>query len=170
MSVRVPRPPAPSLWEDEPESEVQQQMREFIGDRPRGERKRTLGKASLARASDEVDAMVKADDFKKAGGKHFVALYAKLHLKVYGAEAEEMGPQDRLAAVSSAGRCLATQFEGDGDLMADFVVWAWQREDGREKWRRETGNGGRRLGWRLLFSSTLVADYRVEAARRAKGG
>ncbi len=104
--------------------------------------------------------------------KHLVALYARLHARVYGAEPQELADgKSFFAASSAAERLVRVEFAGTPDRALDFLRWTWRREADREKWRRQNpgGSGGGRIGWKLQFAGrALVTDYRVEMARRSE--
>jgi len=158
--ARVP-PPAADHWSDEEPSDVEKN--DFF--RRRREKRRAMSRSTVLSAERDVEGMIRIESFAGATGKHFVALCAMLHGKVYGV-ADEVGPRERMDAAAAAARMLRSQFDGDADAMADFVRWAWLREKDREEWRRENGRPGGRLGWRLLFSGAILTDYRLDKARR----
>lgn len=124
---------------------------------------------SMKRATEELEKMASANDFLGARPLHLVALYLHLHLKVYGVEATDCGPGERLAAAGRAASLIAQDFEASGAAAVEFLRWTWSREQGREKWRRENGRGGQRITWRLQFSSALVVDYKIDRARKKEG-
>ena len=132
----------------------------------RQRRRSTLPDSRVAAVAKEVEAMAEADRWEGANAVHLVVLYLKLHLEVYGVEASDCGPADRLAAIGVATNMLGRDFDGDAALMAEFVWWTWEREKGAEKWRRENHRPGRRVTWQLQFSQRLLTDYRVHLARR----
>jgi hypothetical protein len=139
---------------------------------PKGPKKKSSGmteKAFLA-ALDEVEQMLAKGEWGQAEGKHFVALYAELHFKVYGVADEGLGPKERLYAATLARGMLEKDFKGDRREMALFVSWVWSREKGREKWRREQQVSRGRLTWRAVFGRAVLTDYRVEVARKKAGG
>jgi hypothetical protein len=101
---------------------------------------------------------------------HFVALYVACHERVYGAAPTELDVgRTHALAVLAASRLLKQEFHEDPARMFDFLRWAWDREEAREKWRRDNRREGGRIGWRLQFGAALVTDYRVEASRRKHG-
>lgn len=121
----------------------------------------------LLKLLDEVNAMLREGKWSEATAKHFVALYADLHFRVYGIEPADLDPKQRLAAVSMASSMMQNEFGGSAIEMAEFVRWAWSREKERETWRRENGRQGSRLTWRFQFGRSLLTDYRLERARKA---
>lgn len=122
--------------------------------------------AAMASVADDVERMRESGDWGAATARHFVALYEALHLEVYGAAAPDSETaRGRQNAAFAAGKVLREEMGGDPAEMAAFMVWAWEREVGRERWRRENNRPGGRLGWRLLFGG-VAGDYRVERLRR----
>lgn len=115
---------------------------------------------------DEVNVMLKEGKWQEAEPKHFVALYADLHFRVYGVEACELGPKERVFAAKLAGDMLRDDFAGDRSEFAKFVSWAWTREKSREEWRRTNHKEGGRVSWRLQFSRSLLTDFRIDEARK----
>jgi hypothetical protein len=103
----------------------------------------------------------------RMGGGHFVAMYADLHEKVYGIAPVELDDGKVFhMAKQAADRLLEKHFGGDPGEMVTFVLWVWDREKGREDWRRGGIKSGGRIGWRLQFGGALVSDYRLDAVRR----
>lgn len=132
-------------------------------------KKRTgVSKASFDRAMTDVSDLMASGDWSKAKPIHVFALYCHLHEHVYGVPPGETGSADRTRACFQVANLIRSQFDGKISEMVDFVRWAWQREESRESWRRENGRlSGFRLGSRLLFSGTMVSDYRVQMKRAA---
>lgn len=132
---------------------------------PKRKRPSGITVASMVKAHREADRRSASDDWEGARPLVFVALYAILHEHVYGV-VEELKTQDRKLAAFAAGRMLKGEFGGDAEAMASFLRWAWKREAGREKWRRDNGRQGLRLTWRLLFGGGyLMTDYRLDQLR-----
>lgn len=127
---------------------------------------KTIAAGVFSRALAEVDEMLRSGDWEGATAKHLVALYDRMHERCYGFEPEELGPSERFSAALLAGNMLRHRFDGDVTNMVNFMLWAWERELGTEKWRRENKVAGRRIGVRLMFSGNLLSDYRVDLARR----
>jgi hypothetical protein len=122
----------------------------------------------MREAAYEVGTFIKNNDWSTARAIHFVALYLKMHLEIYGVEAADCGPEERLQAAGIAGKMLEREFGGEPERMVDFVHWVWKREAGAERWRRENGREGRRISWMLQFSSKLLLDYKVNYRRTAR--
>jgi hypothetical protein len=114
---------------------------------------------------DEVKSMLAGGTFATATGPHFVALYADLHFRVYGVEAVDLGPKERVYASKLAGDLLEKDFRGSRDDMARFVSWTWTREKSREQWRRDHARSGGRVSWRFQFGRELLTDFRIADAR-----
>jgi hypothetical protein len=106
-------------------------------------------------------------DWTGARPKHFVRLYGMLHRRVYGVEARELRNSLTMrAATRFATMQFQNEFNSDPVEMADFMRWCWERELGREEWRRRNGRSGGRIEWRLQFGPSLVTDWRIDVARR----
>lgn len=143
-------------------------IEDFLGEPPSEKRIRakTISDSAFARATREATEMIHgALAWDEAAPRHFVALYAILHERVYGVAPCDLTPVGRLHAAGMAARLLEKQFGGERVELYEFVCWTWKREEKREKWRAEKGCEGGRIGPRLQFSGALLADYRVEAAR-----
>ena len=126
-----------------------------------------VSNANWNRALDRVKRMLDGSLlWSEATALDFVALYAILHKSVYQVEAVELGPTERLHAAGAARRLMKKEFGDVSSLMMFYMRWAWTREEGREKWRRDNNRDGGRLGWKLMFNGSLLTDYRVSAKRR----
>lgn len=134
-------------------------------DRPRT---KTIAASVFDRTIAETRERMKSGEWEGATARHLVALYAVLHAKVYGIEAAELGPQERYTATLRAGHVLKHDFSEDIDEAVSFFRWVWQREAGREKWRRENKRSGQRIGIRLMFSGQFLTDYRLDKARKRR--
>jgi hypothetical protein len=137
---------------------------------PKRERSKTISDSAFEKATLQMHSMAKSTDWSAATPRHILALYAWLHEKVYGVAPGELTSRERLIATGAASRMLDRDFDGDQGAMVAYVLWTWKRERATEKWRRENGRvEGRRIGWRLQFNGSLLTDYRIELARRARG-
>lgn len=141
---------------------------------PKKKRRPAVSAKGWADALASVDERLQTSDWEGATPAEWVALYARLHAKVYGAECLELdNPKTRAVASIMAKRLRATigpggyYFPDDADF-ADYVRWAWLREKVREEWRRQNngGNGGR-LHWRNLFGVAVLGDYQLNRVRKA---
>lgn len=142
-------------------------------DRPKGIRPVLVSDRN--RFSSEVASMVRGRDWDRQGNDlkagHLVCLYAWCHGEIYRVQPSELDDGKEFALASIHVRGFADkEFRGDLVEAVRFVQWTWKREEGREKWRLQNGKSGQRIGWRLQFSSSLVTDYRIDLARRAKNG
>lgn len=124
-------------------------------------------KGAIERAREQMHAMAESADWEQAGGAHLVALYEWLHEQVYGVATAELDARTWALAAQAAARMADQQFEGDYGRAVVFMRWVWKREIEREKWRRENGKSGSRIGWKLAFHGSLVTDYKVDRARRS---
>lgn len=139
---------------------------EWAGTSPTRKRSKS-SKGAFERAVAEMNEMHATSQWTDAGGRHFVALYAQLHQRIYGAPAAELDGVGYFGAVSSADKMLRDEFAGAPERMVEFIRWAWLRERENEKRRVANGTDGRRLTWRLLYGGRYVlTDYRVAQARR----
>lgn len=129
-------------------------------------KRKTIPPAAMARATAEMEEMKRTGDWSTALPRHFVAAFEAQHVLVYGVADAEMNGATRMMAAGAAHRMLQHEFGGDQDAMALYMRWAWIREEGREKWRRENGRDGGRVGWRLMFGGALLTDYRLDQQRR----
>lgn len=122
-------------------------------------------------AAVRLNAAVRGEEgcWGDAQPREYVAAYALLHERVYGILPYELTPIARLRAAGLAKRLLDTHFDGDGDAMGRFILWAWKREKEREDWRRKNPHraGAGRIGWSLQFGGALLSDWVVEGQRKA---
>ena len=120
--------------------------------------------SSLSEAAERMSS----GDWDGATAKHFVALWAVCHERVYGVSAlRELDGMGWRSAVRAAANVLRAEFGSDAAQMAEYVRWCWVREQGREQWRRENGASRGRIEWRHQFAyGRLLSDWRVDVARR----
>lgn len=143
------------------------------------ERKQAAGSGALndERGASMFDAAVAdarrvvAEDEPCPSVHVLLGLHAVFHEKVYGILPTEMRGRMWYAALAAAKGMLTREFAGDPDAGLAFVAWAWSREDAREQRRRaeRAEDGGRRLGWALLFgraSAGMVGDWRAAVSRK----
>ncbi len=129
-----------------------------------------ISDADLRDPRGELEVMISNDDFAAARPIHLVVLYLKLHERVYGVDAIDCGPGERVAAVARAKSMVGESFDNSVPAAVEFLRWTWTRENEREKFRRGRGSGGQRIAWRLQFSNTLIVDYRLHLARSKSSG
>ena len=127
-------------------------------------------KRSRDNAKVEASEMRKGNDWSDAKPRHLVALYCWCHREVYGVEPAELeNARAWLSACSAAKRLAVDQFKGNLEGVIGLLRWVWWRERTREKWRRDKLEGaGKRIGWRLQFSRSMLTDYRLFLQRRKK--
>lgn len=134
---------------------------------------KTAGGSKRARQN----AIEQADEMRLSGEwpddmrpKHLVALYAWCHEQVYGVWPSELNSaKPWLGACSAAKRLAVDEFDGDLTKVVGFLRWTWARERRFEDHRiAKFKGGGKRIGWRLQFSRTLVTDFRLYLRRRTK--
>lgn len=126
---------------------------------------RTIPASRFDKSMRETEGMVASGEWDDCGARHLVALYAILHRKIYGIESE-MTSTDRYQATMLAGNFAKRHFGGEHVEVAEYMRWIWNREAGREKWRRENSREGGHLGVRLVFSAGCVTEYRLAMARK----
>lgn len=125
-----------------------------------------IASSSMDKAIAEVERRREEEDWKNVKPLVFVALYAQAHEFVYDIAPTALGPKERKFAACAAARMLRTDFDDDSEAMAEFIRWTWDREMKREKWRRENKSPSNfRITWRLMFSGTLLDDWRVARLR-----
>lgn len=112
-------------------------------------------------ARTELDGFIKAKDWEDALPRHFVELYCKMHLLVYGVEALELRPAKMaLACASLAKRCMVTNFDNDPNQLADFMRWVWRKQEAEEKKRAVAESASDfRISWRYQWAPGLVTQY-----------
>ena len=156
------------------EPKIDPALADFLGPKKDPAKKKRelkgIGDAAFSKLLEETAGMLERGEWSEAKGKHFVALFAELHFRVYGVACDELGPKERVFATKLANDMLANEFEGKPEEMARFVAWLWSREKGREEWRRENRRSGSRITWRTQFGvRAVLTDYRIDQARRAAG-
>jgi len=137
-----------ATWAGEPHTGVKKKKRAGIWNR--------------AVVREEVSSFIASREWNDAHPRHFVELYSRLHFDVYGVEPLEMKATKMcMAAASLAAKALRDHFDGDANLLADFMRWVWSRQSAEEKKRRAGAKDGDfRVTWRYQWSPKLVTDYR----------
>jgi hypothetical protein len=143
------------------------QVAEFAKRPEKRKRSPRIDNRAWQKASEEAKAMMIGGDWTGATPRHFVAAYEYMHERVYGVAPAELNAKERMVSAGCAKTMLDKEFDGDATAMAAFLRWTWQREKGREEWRRANGRDGQRIGPRLQFHGGLLSDYRL-ALHRAK--
>ena len=112
--------------------------------------------------------MIRSGDWDNARASHLVALYDRLHVRCYKVECAELGPSERYNAAMMAANMVKRHFGGEYVEAAAFMRWVWEKEIKDEKWRRDHERfNARRIGYRLMFSGSMITDYRLYLARRS---
>lgn len=145
-------------------------MDAFVGE-VKPKRKPNVRKA-MELSEKQVEKLQDDGRYAEMKGRHFAALFVKLHTHVYGVRPLELEVGDAwFGAASAAERLLHGEFRSNAAAMIEFIRWVWKRERKVEKKRRDDGTSGRRIGWRLMFVQRhLLTDYRVEQSRAAGNG
>lgn len=135
----------------------------------RGRPSRPFSGEPWKRFESECRAMSRSGDWSAATPAHLVALHEDMHRRVYGVAAT-MNAAARKRASLFAGQRVSRDFSGDVVAAAEFVRWAWVREEEREEYRKRTNSESSFvLGYAYLFAGAKVLDeYRVSLARRAE--
>lgn len=156
-----------ALGFDPERSAAAKELARWAGKRPALTR---VNAAGLEESLTEAAAMMSSAEWGDAKPRHFVALWAMCHERVYKASAVgELAGLGWRAAVKAAAVMLRDEFEGEAQRMAEYVRWCWLREEGKERWCKERGYARRaRVTWRHQFGSAMLADWRVEMARKGK--
>lgn len=129
---------------------------------------KTIAASSFDRSLVEVDEMIRSGDWDNARASHLVALYDRLHVRCYKVECTELGPSERYNAAMMAANVVKRHFGGEYVEAAAFMRWVWEKEIKDEKWRRDHERfNARRIGYRLMFSGSMITDYRLYLARRS---
>ena len=111
-------------------------------------------------------AMMASGDWRDAGGIHVVELFGLLFAMVYGVACSELSGSARFYAAHAADDMVDQCFDGDVGAAVVYVRWAWEREAGREQWRRQHGRAGGMLSWRwVLRAGQTLDEYRLAQAR-----
>lgn len=139
-------------------------------DKPKRKPLMTATPTKVARWLEEMTKMLNSSEWDDAKPVHIVALFMWCHTQVYGVEPAELRGLEYGKAAMLAATALKHNFNGDIPAFVDFIRWAWDREYRREQWRRSNGKEGARMTFYTQFSTSLVTDYRLDLARKAKGG
>lgn len=144
---------------------------DLVGPAKRRSKKRAPSPSYVRRIMADVKERIAEDQWADAKPRDLVGLYLVLHEWCYGVEAAEVVGVSWNAAVSAAGKLVRDEFGDDPRRAVDFIRWVWKREKEREAWRRQNGQAGGRIGWRLQFCArTFVTDYRIHIHRSREGG
>ena len=129
-----------------------------------------VAEAGLEASLSEASSRMASGEWSGSLPRHFVALWASCHERVYGVTAVgELAGMGWRSAVKLAASLMRDEFGGDADELARFVRWTWVREEGKERWCKQKGyDRKRRVGWRQQFGAELVTEYRLEQARKGE--
>ena len=128
--------------------------------------KRLRERGAHVRITEETRAAMASGSWVDATGIHVVELFAMLFARVYGVPCSELQGQARFSAAHMADDLADECFDGDVGALVLYVVWVWERERGREQWRRTHGRTGGVLNWRwVLRTGQTLNEYRLAAAR-----
>jgi len=137
-------------------------------DKPRRKR-RAGGKASIEAAIKDVDRRLVLKEQGKDGWEKLTAttllnLWVWCHTEIYGVR-PNLPPQQWERALMRIGKMARDEFDGDYTAFLAYVHWAWGREQGYEKYRRDNGQSRPPMGVYKLFGTMVLTDYRIEKAR-----
>lgn len=119
-------------------------------------RGRRLGSYDLALR--EAERRARDGDWSGCNGRALVGLYAHCHRLVYRVPADDLQAEAAMTTASRrASKLMREHAGGNGELMARFVKWTWEREQNRR-------HRSMRIGWRLQFSPGLFTEFRVVVA------
>lgn len=134
----------------------------------RKSRKPSMSTSSFERTKQEAKQMLEDDEWDKCEARHMIALYEEVHLLCYSVADASLDSQSRYKAVRTADCFVKREFSGNFAKAMAYFRWLWQRESGREKWRRENSREGGHLSWYAVFSGKLLTEYRLYLARKRK--
>lgn len=136
---------------------------------PRKKKTRAVAASAHGRTIAEASTMMRTRKWDGCAARHLVALYDLMHERTYGV-ASEMSPTERYRSTMLMGAFVKRSFAGDFVEAVAYFRWVWTREIGREKWRRENNvTDGRRIGFALMMSGSMVTDYRLALHRQGQG-
>ncbi len=104
-------------------------------------------------------------DWAGLNTKHFVALYAVLHERVYKVSPIELNERGRIIVLAMSKTMFTRQFDCDSLKMSSFFLWVWNREYRLEQWREKKGIQGRRISYGYQFSNYLLTEWRINGHR-----
>ncbi len=127
----------------------------------------SVSAAKAKRFDEEAAEMRRSRNWSSAEPAHLVSLWAWCYSAVYGIP-PELTSKERAHAHALAARLVRDEFSGSTRAAVAFLNWTWNREKGRERWRRENGKGGGSLDWRAQFGARwLLREFRVDQQRTA---
>ena len=140
----------------------------FLNEEPPPRAPRSRGLSELDAAVLEAEARSRTGKWDDARPTAFVGLYALCHRMLFKVLPGELESKVEFkGALRMAGQVHA-RFEYNGEDVAAFIVWTWEREQRREKWAAGKGETRDfRVGYRLQFSPRMITDWQVERSRSA---
>ena len=132
---------------------------------PPSKSRRTLSQKDAQLLIAQAGEMIQSGDFRRAGARHLVGLWAWCHERTYGV-APAMTGREWTQAGFAAGSLLKSDFDGKAEQMVPFLRWTWAEERRAHEWRQENGRTSNPLGWRLQFSRRHVVKWRSNGGAR----
>ena len=132
--------------------------------RPPKARAHGVSDARLDKALDATTVCIAQGDWSEATAINFLALYVLMHRKVYDVD-PVMTAKERHECLLCIGSFVKKHFEDSPSDLACYIRWVWKREFDREKWAQTNGRQRGVMSWRLMLSTAVLTDYRVERAR-----
>jgi hypothetical protein len=137
---------------------------------PRPKGKGSVSPARRRQYLDEAKERAAGKGWQGAKPGALLGLYCHLHHIVYGVWPSELDAGGAWhQAMLQVGAFVKREFGGDGAACAEFVAWAWRREEQRDKYRQARGEERRRMMWRWLFGRSMLTDYAAAGMRRKVG-
>lgn len=125
---------------------------------------------SVEESVGESEQMMSLGEWGEARPRHFVALWAICHKRVYRVDpTSELKGLVWKSAIKAAATMLRNEFNEDSEEMATFIRWCWIKEDSKDKWcKSQNITRSVRIDWRKQFNGAMLADWRVELARKGE--
>jgi hypothetical protein len=130
-------------------------------------RAKTIAASSFRKTLEETREMITSGDWAGFSARHVLALYDLMHEKCYGV-APIMTSKERHTAVLAGGGFVKRIFDGSFEDAVEYFRWIWDREIGREAWRKAEQKETRPMSFYWSISTRLVNDYRVAMANRRR--
>lgn len=141
-------------------------MSAFLSEAPAPRAPRSRGLSELALAVLEAEARGKTGKWDDARPTAFVGLYALCHRLVFKCLPGELESKVEFKGALRLAGQMHARFEYDGEEVASFIRWTWEREQRREKFAASKGETRDfRIGYRLQFSPRMVTDWQVDRER-----
>lgn len=141
----------------------------FAGAGKKRKRRGTSPKRRLDAGLADVERRIAERDWDNMRPMTLVSVFVWCHRRTYGVTPAELEKAPALSrACMLAANLVKREFENDFDAALAFIRWTWEREDGREQWRRRNQrDGSKPLSWSNQFSPApwLMTDYKVHLQR-----